>query len=445
MGNSKSSPAIKQSPVSILQALSSDYQSPQETIKQGLFPNDPHFLGAITVSIFNYFVTHQPSSRQRKQLESFEQWLLSLDASSLITILWTAVREAIPRDTKVESFWDLLSYMYKLSIQTNTFNSVFQSNGFHIDLENRYKELESNKQLECFFDDALPCLLARDIGLSVIFKYLLTTPVGERRPKDNVIINSRVFDDEELFLLANSDLVAHPVLSRVSPILLFSIASFGQSWVRFVEKVDQYPAPILVGIKTKEGNILGAYIDGGLRESATKYFGTSQTFLFSLMPKYFLCRASGNSDNYIMMNLKSTYVTPGLGFGGDEQNHRLLVSADLRTLIVTYSDKTFKPGELIDLKDQDGSLMFRKEAEIEELELWGFGSDKDLKLQRRAKEREEDVSSFRSICCGGTPIRVSLLPIRAQSSPVRSCSSHKLSAPQEHRYGQTLAPWTEAN
>eukprot|EP01053_Blabericola_migrator_P000776 Blabericola_migrator_1__775@NODE_1194_length_5151_cov_118_797600_g802_i1_p3_GENE_NODE_1194_length_5151_cov_118_797600_g802_i1NODE_1194_length_5151_cov_118_797600_g802_i1_p3_ORF_typecomplete_len277_score24_42TLD/PF07534_16/4_9e03TLD/PF07534_16/2_7e23_NODE_1194_length_5151_cov_118_797600_g802_i1113832 len=175
------------------------------------------------------------------------------------------------------------------------------------------------------------------------------------------------------------------------PTLLFSLCKHGQSWVRFVNQVDLYPAPILLCISTKAGEVFGAWIDGGLKESGTKYFGSSQTLLFALSPKLTTCPTSGSSENYTLLNLKSQFVPTGLAFGGSETTHRLRLNSNLRTVAITYSDRTYGPGELIDMRDEDGSLMFTKEVDMDDLEMWGFGDREALRTQTQARDARESM------------------------------------------------------
>eukprot|EP01055_Gregarina_sp_Pseudo9_P005416 Gregarina_sp_Pseudo_9__5415@NODE_668_length_2396_cov_8_599491_g631_i0_p1_GENE_NODE_668_length_2396_cov_8_599491_g631_i0NODE_668_length_2396_cov_8_599491_g631_i0_p1_ORF_typecomplete_len479_score56_06TLD/PF07534_16/9_3e23_NODE_668_length_2396_cov_8_599491_g631_i05862022 len=397
MGNAESDakrgPNAPSNGVSALQrCLAHDFRSGKDAIQLGLFPHDPRFQGLITARFFSDFANAKcPNSNHRKQLELFEQWLFSLDSVAILNALWSAVKSTFPNESNETNLRNLLTYLYKLSLTTTLFKPKFNSANVNIEFENRHKEITNSESLESLFQDLFPSLLHREMGLSATFKHLLQQSV--RVPTPSLDLPSRVFSDEQFWLLSNADLGVCQIMAPCTPTLLYSLAKMSQSWVKFVEKVDQYSAPVLIGIKTKTGHVLGAYIDGGLRESGSKYFGSPQTFLFSLCPTYFLCRASGNSDNFTILNLKANFVPTGLGFGGEEANHRLLIKSDLKTLVVTYSDKTYRPGELVDLKDEDGSLMFRKEVEMEEFEVWGLGDERDLKAQLRAKEREEDLKA----------------------------------------------------
>eukprot|EP01056_Protomagalhaensia_sp_Gyna25_P000114 Protomagalhaensia_sp_Gyna_25__113@NODE_1056_length_2242_cov_31_924648_g841_i0_p1_GENE_NODE_1056_length_2242_cov_31_924648_g841_i0NODE_1056_length_2242_cov_31_924648_g841_i0_p1_ORF_typecomplete_len436_score55_19TLD/PF07534_16/5_4e25DNA_alkylation/PF08713_11/7_2DNA_alkylation/PF08713_11/28SUKH4/PF14435_6/7_8e03SUKH4/PF14435_6/0_18_NODE_1056_length_2242_cov_31_924648_g841_i0551362 len=356
---------------------------PPEEAFAALFSANPALL-PLSKTVFDTFITetHTPI---KKQFALFEEWVTAQDSPRLLRLL--ASKLGPP---SVSTATQVLTYVYALAVASDHFNPSFASVlSVSLNLDSSQTHLANSDIVE-LCRAVVPCLLQRPTGLSHMYQKLLQN--GARKAGVGPQ-KSQILSDEELWIIANATPLANSCLTANPPVLLFSLDRHGMSWTRCVTQINHYQAPMVLAIKTKRGHVLGAFIDSGLEEAGAKYFGTAQTFLYALRPTHLLCLASGTGENYVTFNHKAQYVPTGLGFGGDESNHRLFLNSDLHTLAVTYSDKTYRLGELIPLRDEDGSLTYKKEVEIEEIEVWGYGSEADLIQQQRMVERHEELKA----------------------------------------------------
>lgn len=137
----------------------------------------------------------------------------------------------------------------------------------------------------------------------------------------------------------------------------------------------------------------------GMEEKGAAYFGLPESFLFSLSPRFRVCRTTGRNANICFLNQKHTFIDRGLGFGGTESDPRLFISDDLHSVRNKVADETFTYGGVMYMGEQVPQLsdasthtedLYEKKGEIEYLEIWGLGTQSDQEAQRIAQGRDED-------------------------------------------------------
>ncbi len=109
--------------------------------------------------------------------------------------------------------------------------------------------------------------------------------------------------------------------------------------------------------------------------------GSSNSFLFSLSPKYRVYRSkSPSGDSYQWLNMKSYSQPHGLGLGGTVDGFRLFIPDTLEGCIAMESCPTYEAGRLI-----DGGKF-----EIHTMEIWGCGGSEVVSsaLEAQAEERQ---------------------------------------------------------
>ncbi|XP_073987007.1 GTPase-activating protein skywalker isoform X5 [Rhodnius prolixus] len=168
-----------------------------------------------------------------------------------------------------------------------------------------------------------------------MMSHTLTIREGEHSPGPRVSsmgsypignMNSRILDRQDLFTLWSWLPVR---ITMYQPILLYTTEEHGCSLTTFYFRVEKH-APTLLMIKTCNNEVFGAYCSSKWNERNQKdergnrmaYFGTGETFLFSLYPeraKYPWVGMDVNSVNHsaeLFMAADTKMVTIG---GGDGQ------------------------------------------------------------------------------------------------------------------------------
>jgi len=176
----------------------------------------------------------------------------------------------------------------------------------------------------------------------------------------------------------------------------------GLSFNRFLNAILGYEGPTLVLIRdTQSSHIFGAYTSSAWKESKD-YYGSSNCFLFGLVPTMTLIRprCSHGYKNYMYCNPKRRSkgydgLPHGIGFGGTFDHFRLFISESLQECTATTSDLTFEVGEL--LPSTSDIKLSRTTFSVESLEVWGVGSDVVVKnaLRKRNDRREIIASNIR--------------------------------------------------
>ncbi|KAL8459112.1 hypothetical protein ACS0TY_036546 [Phlomoides rotata] len=186
-------------------------------------------------------------------------------------------------------------------------------------------------------------------------------------------------------------------VDEVSENLLYRSSVHGKGLNRFWSNVEGYSGPLLVLISAFEDKsntktwIIGALTHQGF-ENKESFYGTSGA-LYALSPIFHALLSSGREKNFVYSHLHPSgkvyeaYPKPvGIAFGGSPGNERIYLDEDFARVTVRHHavDKTYQHDALF---PNQGFLP--TEASILQVEAWGLGGTKPLKVQAAYKKREE--------------------------------------------------------
>jgi len=173
---------------------------------------------------------------------------------------------------------------------------------------------------------------------------------------------------------------------------LYTSASDGMSFNRLQNALLGYGGPTLILIQAvtttskKKKSIFGAYTSSAWKESK-EFYGTSDCFLFQLLPELHVYRPKNASHNTNFMYCNSEarsrgydQQAHGIGFGGSVHQPRLFLEESLDHCYAGSGDLTFDHGPLfVDASsdDADGlsSTTNKCHFELDQLEVWGVGGE----------------------------------------------------------------------
>ncbi|CAA9989898.1 krox-like protein, putative [Plasmodium knowlesi strain H] len=248
---------------------------------------------------------------------------------------------------------------------------------------------------------------------------------------------SKILTDEIIFTLRQCS----PCFMNNAWFRLYASWKQGTSFNRFISSLFYYESPIVIVIKTKDNQILGAVCTTPLKDSHL-FQGSSNDFLFSAHPVFRIIRSNQFGTNYVYLNSKNSFYPKGLGFGGRTECFRLFLSDEFKESYCTQSDYTYKSGHLYfphyqkegcvgrsdnnkessnkkattphgmnsrnvsntrsaydndDDEDDDNADKFLYKLSINEVEAWGCGDVKALEQQAIMQQKEEASKQERSI------------------------------------------------
>lgn len=167
-----------------------------------------------------------------------------------------------------------------------------------------------------------------------------------------------------LFCLSNEQFLNAKKLS-----LLYCMSSNGSSLEKIIYALKGYEGPTLILLKhvEKHGEGKGEYdgssvhIFGGFAnswwEEGQNYSGDSDSFLFSLVPRFKIYHAiEGGDQNFMYLNGHRTLESRiGLGFGGkNNEGFRLWIDENLETgSYASPADGTYEKGYLVEPSIKD--------------------------------------------------------------------------------------------
>ncbi|GAW82134.1 hypothetical protein, conserved [Plasmodium gonderi] len=152
---------------------------------------------------------------------------------------------------------------------------------------------------------------------------------------------SKILTDEIVFSLRQCS----PCFMNNEWYRLYASWKEGRSFNRFISCLFHYESPIVIVIKTKDNQILGAVSTTPLKDSHL-FQGSSNDFLFSAHPVFRIIRSNQFGTNYVYLNSKNSFYPKGLGFGGRSECFRLFLSDEFKDSYCTQSDYTYKSGHL---------------------------------------------------------------------------------------------------
>ncbi|XP_046675698.1 GTPase-activating protein skywalker isoform X1 [Homalodisca vitripennis] len=210
-----------------------------------------------------------------------------------------------------------------------------------------------------------------------MMSHTLTIREGEHSPGPRVQsmgsypvynVRSRIVDHDDLFTLWSWLPVR---ITMYQPVLLYTTEEHGCSLTTFFVRVEHHE-PTLLMIKTCNNEVFGAYCSSRWQErnlkddrgNRTAYFGTGETFLFSLYPE------------------RAKY--PWVGMEGDSVNHsaELFMAADSKMITIgggdgqaIWMDENLRFGKTDRCQTfNNPPLCTSRDFEIRVLEVYGFGS-----------------------------------------------------------------------
>jgi hypothetical protein len=179
---------------------------------------------------------------------------------------------------------------------------------------------------------------------------------------------------------------------------LYTSSNDGLSFNRMQNALLGYGGPTLIIIRAISGSIFGAFTAAAWKESKD-FYGTSDCFLYQLIPMTSVYRPSGNGTNYMYCNSEARSrgydgQAHGIGFGGDIDTPRLFIAESFEDCVARSQDLTFDYGELLP-KTEDGAM--QQSFDIDSLEVWGVGGDAVVAeaLGARHKQREITEANLR--------------------------------------------------
>ncbi|KJP85912.1 hypothetical protein AK88_04444 [Plasmodium fragile] len=248
---------------------------------------------------------------------------------------------------------------------------------------------------------------------------------------------SKILTDEIVFTLRQCS----PCFINNLWFRLYASWKQGTSFNRFISSLFYYESPIVIVIRTKDNQILGAVCTTPLKDSHL-FQGSCNDFLFSAHPVFRVIRSNQFGTNYVYLNSKNSFYPKGLGFGGRTECFRLFLSDEFKDSYCTQSDYTYKSGHLYfphyqkdrragrkgnnkqssnnnatsysssinsrnvnhtrsayedeDDDDDDNADRFLYKLSIHEVEAWGCGDEKTLEQQTIMQQKEEASKQERS-------------------------------------------------
>lgn len=145
--------------------------------------------------------------------------------------------------------------------------------------------------------------------------------------------------------------------------LFYSNRVHGQSFSKLMGSVTGQ-GPALLVVRDTDGHVFGAFGPESWHCNG-EFYGTAQTFLFSVRPKMEVFLPSGFNENYMYLNVNQQTLPNGLGFGGKFEYFGLFLSADFGHGFTAPSCTTFDSRQ----------LSGKKRFEIDTVEVWGIGAE----------------------------------------------------------------------
>lgn len=173
---------------------------------------------------------------------------------------------------------------------------------------------------------------------------------------------------------------------------IYTSDSDGLSFNRLQLSLLGYGGPTLLIIKETGGGVFGAFTRSQWKESKD-FYGTSDCFLYQLLPSTNVCKPSGTGTNFMYCNSEARSKgydgqAHGIGFGGNIDEPRIFIPETLESCCASSQDMTFERGALLP-PERGGGL--RKYFDVETLEVWGVGGDEVVMEALGARHREREI------------------------------------------------------
>ncbi|KAI2495423.1 hypothetical protein MHU86_19098 [Fragilaria crotonensis] len=174
---------------------------------------------------------------------------------------------------------------------------------------------------------------------------------------------------------------------------LYTSSHDGLSFNRLQNSLLGYAGPTLIIIRATNGGIFGAFTASAWKETKD-FYGSSDCFLYQLIPVTAVYRPSGGGTNFMYCNSEARSrgydaQAHGIGFGGDVHKPRLFISETFENCIALSQDMTFQHGLLLP-KTPNGGM--QTSFDIDSLEVWGVGGDEVVAEALGARYRQREIT-----------------------------------------------------
>jgi hypothetical protein len=174
---------------------------------------------------------------------------------------------------------------------------------------------------------------------------------------------------------------------------LYTSSHDGLSFNRLQNSLLGYAGPTLIIIRATNGGIFGAFTASAWKETKD-FYGSSDCFLYQLIPMTAVYRPSGGGTNFMYCNSEARSrgydaQAHGIGFGGDVHKPRLFISETFENCIALSQDMTFQHGLLLP-KTPNGGM--QRSFDIDSLEVWGVGGDDVVAEALGARFRQREIT-----------------------------------------------------
>ncbi|KAJ3237758.1 hypothetical protein HDU81_008997 [Chytriomyces hyalinus] len=128
--------------------------------------------------------------------------------------------------------------------------------------------------------------------------------------------------------------------------LIYSTETNGKSWGSLTSKIEA-TGSLLILIRDSKGQTFGAYASSPL-ECCPRFYGTNDTFLFTLEPDLRIFRDVGVNSNYMYFNYGTATLPNGIGFGGQMSYFGLWIDSSFSfgTCSASPTSSTFESPQL---------------------------------------------------------------------------------------------------
>ncbi|XP_060069360.1 MTOR-associated protein MEAK7-like [Ylistrum balloti] len=175
--------------------------------------------------------------------------------------------------------------------------------------------------------------------------------------------------------------------------LVFSNSVFGDSFTQLVSHMLN-KGPSLLIVKDKTGHVFGGYASEKWQLNS-KFYGSSDNFLFTLSPQYGIYNTTTYNSNYMYLNQGQQTLPNGLGMGGQFDYFGLWIDQSFN-----YGHSKAQPRCTTYASPQ---LSGTPEFEVVALEVWEVGPE-----PKADSDDEEDKEVKKSILDGNSEAKAML-------------------------------------
>jgi len=167
---------------------------------------------------------------------------------------------------------------------------------------------------------------------------------------------------------------------------LFSTASHGESFSKMLGNIQE-KGPTLVVLRDTGGFVFGGFATHSWK-IGPKFFGSEQSFLFHLGPRFVTYPTTGYNKNYQYLNMQQKTFPNGLGFGGTLEYFGIWLDAEFGKGKCSPTCTTYESPQLSSTQEFD----------IDHLEVWAVGPEptqnEDEKNSRSVLDQDPEAKAM---------------------------------------------------